>query len=152
MNATGLTPSVCSYGALRRAMRGVGQIYDQALAPAGINTAQFNLLRTIEKLGNPTQSALAADLVMDISALGHTLKPLIRDQLVSLDKDVRDGRRRLITLTPAGKSKVQEARRLWQPTQRNFESVLGNNASKELLTLLDHLASTTFGEAFLPKV
>lgn len=143
-----LTPSACSYGALRRAMRGVGQLYDQALAPSGMNTAQYNLLRTIEKLGRPTQSELATDMVMNLSALGHTLKPLIRDGWITLDKDEQDGRRRLVTLTQHGKEKLQEAQRLWKPTQRRFESVLGTGPSKELLELLDHLASSAFSEAF----
>jgi DNA-binding MarR family transcriptional regulator len=148
MDEKALTQSVCAYGALRRTMRGVGQLYDQALAPSGMNAAQFNLLRGIEKLGRPTQSELAADLVMDLSALGHTLKPLIRDELISLDKDARDGRRRLVTLTPLGREKLREARRLWKPTQRRFESVLGADASRDLLALLDQLASKEFSDAF----
>src|ERR1700761_7984703 len=99
MSTNALTRSACSYGALRRAMRGVGQLYDQALAPTGINAAQYNLMRSIEKLKSPTQSELAVDLVMNISALGHTLKPLIRDGWVLMDRDPEDGRRRIITLT-----------------------------------------------------
>jgi DNA-binding MarR family transcriptional regulator len=144
-----LTSSVCSYGALRRAMRSVGQLYDQALAPAGINTAQFNLLRTVEKLGNPTQSELAADMVMDLSALGHTLKPLIRDGFLSLEKDTDDGRRRIVQLTRDGSDKLKEARLYWKPTQRRFESTVGATESRRLLALLDHLASPVFRETFL---
>ncbi|BAN26434.1 transcriptional regulator MarR family [Caballeronia insecticola] len=132
-------------------MRGVGQLYDQALAPAGINAAQYNLLKTVEKLGAPTQSELAADIVMNLSALGHTLKPLIRDGWVLLDKDPADGRRRLITLSPNGRAKLKEAQRLWKPTQRRFERVLGANPTKELLALLDHLASQDFNEAFADR-
>jgi DNA-binding MarR family transcriptional regulator len=143
-----LSSSACSYGALRRAMRGVGQLYDQALAPAGINAAQFNLLRSIEKLKTPTQSELATDLVMNLSALGHTLKPLVRDGWVLLDKDPDDGRRRLVTLTEDGRIKLNEAKQLWRPTQRRFESVLGAEETKRLIMLLDHLASDHFGETF----
>ncbi|CAG9229825.1 Transcriptional regulator, MarR family [Paraburkholderia sabiae] len=143
-----LTSSVCGYGALRRAMRSVGQLYDQALAPTGINTAQFNLLRTVEKLGNPTQSELASDMVMDLSALGHTLKPLIRDGFLSLEKDPGDGRRRIVTLTKDGRDKLKEAKLFWKPTQRRFESTVGTAASNELLALLDHLASPAFRETF----
>src|ERR1700754_4268018 len=125
MSTNALTRSTCSYGALRRAMRGIGQLYDQALAPSGLNAAQYNLLRTIEKLGTPTHSVLAADMVMDLSALGHTLKPLVRDGWITLDKDRNDGPRRIVTLTEEGKGRLQEAKRLWKPVQRRFESVLG---------------------------
>jgi len=130
-------------------MRGIGQLYDQALAPTGINAAQYNLLRSIEKLKVATQSELAAELVMNLSALGHTLKPLIRDGLVLLDKDPSDGRRRLVILTEEGRMKLREAQRLWRPTQKRFEAVLGGEETRRLLTLLDHLASTDFSEIFL---
>lgn len=129
-------------------MRSVGQLYDQALAATGINTAQFNLLRTVEKLGNPTQSELAGDMVMDLSALGHTLKPLIRDGFLSLNKDPNDGRRRIVMLTKEGGGKLKEARLLWKATQRRFESTVGTAESKELLAFLDYLASPDFREAF----
>lgn len=144
-----LSTSVCSYGALRRAMRGVGLLYDQALAPAGINAAQYNLLRSIERLKAATQSDLAAELVMNLSALGHTLKPLVRDGWVALNKDPDDGRRRLVTLTSDGRIKLREAQQLWRPTQKRFEAVLGGEETRRLLTLLDHLASTDFSDIFL---
>jgi DNA-binding MarR family transcriptional regulator len=148
MNNDALTPSACSYGALRRATRGISQLYDQALAPIGLNAAQYNLLRTIEKLGTPTHSELAADMVMDLSALGHTLKPLIRDGWIALDRDPNDGRRRLVALTREGKRKLREAQQLWRPVQRRFESMLGADRTKGLLALLDQLASSDFNEAF----
>jgi DNA-binding MarR family transcriptional regulator len=126
----------------------MGQIYDQALAPTGINAAQFNLLRTVERLGNPTQSELAGDMVMDLSALGHTLKPLIREGFLSLEKDANDGRRRIVTLTNDGRNKLKEAASHWKPIQRRFESTVGVAASSQLLALLDHLASPVFREKF----
>ncbi|WP_186124255.1 MarR family winged helix-turn-helix transcriptional regulator [Burkholderia gladioli] len=147
MNVRPLTPSVCSYGALRRATRGISQQYDQALEPAGINAAQYNLLRAVQRLGAPTQSELAAEVVMDLSALGHTLKPLIRDSWITLDKDPEDNRRRLISLTPEGRERLRHARRLWKPVQQRFEAFLGKQETQDLLALLDHLASGSFDQA-----
>ncbi|WP_246792872.1 MarR family winged helix-turn-helix transcriptional regulator [Burkholderia perseverans] len=147
MTVRPLTPSVCSYGALRRATRGISDQYDQALAPAGINAAQFNLLRAIERLGAATQSELAHEVVMDLSALGHTLKPLIRDGWITLEKDAADSRRRLIAMTPDGSHRLRAALRLWKPVQKRFEAYLGQPETKTLLALLDHLASGGFGEA-----
>jgi DNA-binding MarR family transcriptional regulator len=144
-----LTSSACSYGALRRAMRSMGQLYDQALAPTGINAAQFNLLRAVEKLGNPTQTELSGDMVMDLSALGHTLKPLIREGFLNLAKDTNDRRRRIVMLTKDGRDKLKEAKSYWKPTQRRFESAVGTATSNQLLGLLDYLASPDFREIFL---
>ncbi|WP_239482765.1 MarR family transcriptional regulator [Paraburkholderia sp. C35] len=127
----------------------MGQLYDQALAPTGINIAQFNLLRTIDLLGTPTQSELAGDVVMDLSALGHTLKPLIREGYLSIEKDENDGRRRIVILTKEGRDKLKEAMLYWKPTQRRFELTLGRAASAQLIELLDHLASPAFHEKFM---
>jgi len=143
-----LTPSVCNYAALRRATRGIGQLYDQALAPCGLNAAQYSLLNAIARLKSASQSQLAADLVMDLSALGHTLKPLIRDGFVATLPDETDPRKRRIALTPVGTAKLKEAAKLQSPVQGRFETVLGREKAGALRLLLDHLASGSFSEKF----
>ena len=139
-----ITASTCNHGALRRAARGVAQLYDQTLAPSGLNATQYNLLSAIERLKKPTQSELAADLVMDLSALGHTLKPLIRDGLVGTRPDELDGRKRRVILTRAGMARRHAAEALWRSAQRRFEAVHGRKESAALRRLLDVLASTSF--------
>ena len=54
----------------------------------------------------PTLRDLANDIVMDLSALGHTLKPLIRDGYVALVPDKEDGRLKHATLTNAGQKEA----------------------------------------------
>jgi DNA-binding MarR family transcriptional regulator len=49
---------------------------------------------------------IAGALIMDLSALGHTLKPLIRDGYVETVADKDDHR---IRLTKAGEKKLAEA-------------------------------------------
>jgi DNA-binding MarR family transcriptional regulator len=142
------TRSVCSYGALRRAMRGVGQLYDQALLQSGINASQYNVLSAIRRLHQPSQSELAEELVMDLSALGHTLKPLVRDGFVALERDALDGRKRRVVLTREGQDKFDEAHELWKPAQKNFDAALGAVAGKEFREMLDHLVSHDFGSAY----
>jgi DNA-binding MarR family transcriptional regulator len=146
--STTLTLSVCNYGALRRATRGLGQLYDEALRGSGINAAQYNLLSAISRLDAPTQGELAADMVMDLSALGHTLKPLIRDGWVETRKDEIDARKRRIALTRTGETKRREADALWRSAQRRFENLVGRSVSKELRQLLDQIASPDFAEQF----
>jgi DNA-binding MarR family transcriptional regulator len=143
-----LTPSVCSYGALRRATRGIGQLYDSVIGLAGINAAQYNLIHTISRLGTPTQSELASEMVMDLSALGHTLKPLIRDGFVASRKDSTDARKRRITLTKTGEAKLREAEVLWKRAQKRFDSLVGRTATKEFWEMLDQIASPEFAEQF----
>ncbi|MFM0339892.1 MarR family winged helix-turn-helix transcriptional regulator [Paraburkholderia fungorum] len=103
-----------------------------------INAAQYNLLCAISRLDVPTQS--------DLSALGHTLKPLIRDGVVESRKDDEDARKRRIALTEAGETKLHDAEALWKLAQRRFASLLGRTVSKELRELLDQIASPDFAE------
>jgi DNA-binding MarR family transcriptional regulator len=144
---TSLSPSVCNYAALRRATRGIGQLYDQALAPSGLNAAQHGLLNTISRLKNPSQSDLATELVMDLSALGHTLKPLIRDGYVQMTEDVIDKRKRRVALTFTGVAKLRDTAKLQKLAQNRFEAMLGKGEAGALRAVLDHLSSGVFGVA-----
>jgi DNA-binding MarR family transcriptional regulator len=149
MKDSSLTPSACNYAALRRATRGIGQLYDQALAPCGLNAAQFSLLNGIKRFkGKPSQSDLAAELVMDLSALGHTLKPLIRDGFVDVIPDATDGRKKRIVLTAAGKTKLAEAARLQKSVHQRFERAAGREEAEAFRAMLDRLASPEFAADF----
>ena len=74
----------CNNTALRKATRRVSQLYDSVLAPTGLRSTQRSILLNIARFGSPTMGELAASLVLDRSALGHNLKPLVRDGLIVL--------------------------------------------------------------------
>src|ERR1700675_3066517 len=79
--------NACTCGSLRKASRRISQFYDTALAPVGIKSTQFSILSEVDrrKLEGPlTMCELATAMVMDRSTLGHNLKPLERDDLVTL--------------------------------------------------------------------
>src|SRR5215472_3395337 len=92
--------SRCHCTALRKASRRISQLYDVALAPSGLKTTQRAILAQIGRSQPTTVGALAEALVMDAGALAHTLKPLERDELVSIDVDREDRRNRVVSLTP----------------------------------------------------
>ncbi len=79
---------------------------------------------------------LAKALVMDRSALGHNLRPLERDAYIALQESDADRRRRHVILTPQGKAKFKEAKRLWQTAQDRFNAVFGKAAAADLRTTL----------------
>src|ERR1700739_317965 len=82
----------CNCTALRKASRRISQLYDAALAPSGLKTTQRAILAQIRRSEPTTVGNLAEALVMDAGALAHTLKPLERDGLVSIDV-AREARR-----------------------------------------------------------
>jgi DNA-binding MarR family transcriptional regulator len=140
--------SLCNNAALRRAARRLGQLFDDVLAPSGLRTTQHGLLAQIEVMGSPALGELAEIMVMDASALSHTLGPLTRDGLVSFVVDDRDRRRRRIVLTEAGKARLEQSTKLWSEAQARFERVFGVEKAAALRDVLVGLASPGFAEAY----
>lgn len=138
----------CTNAAIRRASRRLGQLYAEILAPAGLRTTQYTLLAQIKLLGEPTLRELAGAMVMDLSALGHTLKPLERDGFLSLVPDKVDRRARRARLTPKGLAKLAEATALWHKAQSRFDAEFGARKSVALRQALDLISSEDFAERF----
>ena len=141
--------SVCNCTALRKATRRVSQLYDSALEPCGLRTTQRSILMQIARSGNPPSlGELAEALVMDRGALTHTLKPLERDRLVEIRVDPEDRRNRLVALTAAGRSKIEESTVLWKRAQAGFETAFGVAKSAALREALEFVVSEDFVAAF----
>ena len=85
---------------------------------------------------------------MDLSALGHTLKPLIRDGFLILEPDDKDRRVKRVALTKLGKAKLSQTRKLWAKAQQRFEQVFGEKRAAQLRAVLADLSSETFRQAF----
>jgi len=138
----------CSCTALRKASRRVSQLYDAALSRSGLSINQRGILAHIGRSVPLTVGQLAEALVMDPGALAHTLKPLERDGLTTASVDPNDRRRRLITLTPAGRAKLAETDGLWAEAQRSFEAAFSQVESETLRAALQVLVTGKFTDAF----
>jgi DNA-binding MarR family transcriptional regulator len=138
----------CSNTAVRRAARQLGQLYDDCMDESGLKGTQFSLLSQIAASGEPALKQLAEAMVMDLSALGHTLKPLVRDGYVELIPDPRDKRVKRVRLTAQG-SKTQPALLAnWRDAQSRFDRAFGKERSEEIRKALAVIASPEFAEAF----
>lgn len=140
MAITDHEPCVCT--ALRQATRRVSQVYDAALAPAGISVNQFAILVRLGRIGPCAIPALADRLVMDRSTLGHLLRPLAERGFVSLAASERDRRRRTLDLTPDGRALIARAEPLWQAAQDRFEAAYGRHAAHDLRATLAKVTRT----------
>ncbi len=140
--------SRCNYAGLRRAMRRIGQLYDDLLSPVGLRSTQYTLLVHIERMRRPAVTELATEMVMDRSALAHTLQTLQRSGWVTVTPDPLDRRTRRVELTAQGLDKINEAKILWRNGQDRFESVVGTNDAADLRAMMDRLASNAFADAF----
>ena len=136
--------NACTCGSLRKASRRVSQFYDTALAPVGIKSTQFSILAEVDRgslEGPVTMCELAAAMVMDRSTLGHNLRPLERDYLVTLRLSDDDRRKRYVELTKKGKLLLRKSRRLWQRAEGRFETIFGKESAAELREVLLNIAS-----------
>lgn len=138
----GLT--LCNNAALRRAARKLGKFYDDVVEPSGLKATQQGLLYQIHIGDEPAMGAIATSLIMDLSALGHTLKPLIRDGYVETFADPEDRRVKRVRLTPQGLAKLEAAMKLWQIAQQRFEDVVGRDRAEKLRAALDDIAALDF--------
>jgi DNA-binding MarR family transcriptional regulator len=134
--------TLCCATALRKASRRLTQLYDEALAPTGLRSTQLSILAEIARAGRdaPTLSGLAQALVLDRSALGHNLRPLERDGLISLQAGSTDRRQRLVVLTPKGRRALAAAAKRWRLAQARVFAVYGKENADLLRTTLARIA------------
>ncbi|WJN58066.1 MULTISPECIES: MarR family winged helix-turn-helix transcriptional regulator [unclassified Pseudomonas] len=133
-----MLPTQCLCTKLRRASRGVTRIYDEALADVGLNAAQFSLLRYLQRLGQPSISALAEAMGLDRSTLGRNLRVVEGRGLLQLGGGT-DQRSRQVALTDAGVRVLEQGAPLWERAQQELALRLGADKRAELMALLDDL-------------
>jgi DNA-binding MarR family transcriptional regulator len=118
------------------------------LEPSGLKATQCILLTQIYDLGHPTMADLAKILLMDLSAMRHSLGPLIRDGLVLLRVDADDRRVKRVVLTRAGVARFKQAIKLWRKAQDRFEQAFGAARAAQLRSELKVVTSEAFNDAF----
>ena len=138
--------SPCNCGAIRQAARRVTRLYDQALAPAGLRITQYPILSWLSTAGPMTMNVLADRLVMDRATLGHNLRPLESQGLVTMQRGT-DRRSRVVALTEAGARKLIEARPAWHAAQKTFEAAFGADDAAVMRQTMARLARLDFGVA-----
>jgi DNA-binding MarR family transcriptional regulator len=109
----------CACFNLRRAARAITQLYDHALAPAGLRATQFTVLVALARTGAIPFSRLAAALGMDRTTLTRNLGPIQRHGLVAI-RPGPDRRVRLVEMTAAGHKALDDAIPLWSGAQRQI--------------------------------
>ncbi len=124
----------CYCLALRAAARKATALYDETLAPAGLNLAQYGLMRRIERAGAVSLTELGRMAELDRSTVGRNVKVLERLLLVRLSP-AKDQREAAVGLTPAGSEALRRAAPLWEDAQRRVETVLGAGGAEQLRAL-----------------
>lgn len=124
--------STCTSVNLRRAARAVTHILYQHLQPTGLRVGQFGILVNIMKHGATPITDLADILVTDRTTVTRNLALLERDGFVEV-KPGKDKRVREVTLTEAGRAKLEEAYPLWLEAEAGIRERLGGDRWEKTL-------------------
>lgn len=133
---TAVKPQGCTNLKLRQLMRRVAQLYDAEVGKTGLRGTQYSLLSYVVKLGPIRPVDLARTMKVDASTLTRNLRPLLDAGLLAMEPGP-DGRSRLVSATPAGREKRQEAQRRWRVAQESLNARLGPERVVALHALLD---------------
>jgi DNA-binding MarR family transcriptional regulator len=134
----------CACHHLRKAARVVTQLYDAALAPAGIRSTQYPLLVSIAGMEPVSMNDLAAHVVMDRTTLTRNLRPLLDAGLITVRAGI-DRRRREVELTAAGRRTLVYALGLWRQAQGEMRATLGERRMGALLRELSDTVALVGG-------
>ena len=125
----------CHCATMRQAARQVTQLYDRLLAPTGLRVTQYSMLRMVRRHQPVTMQSFAARAIMDRTTLTRALRPLVRDGLVAVEPG-SDARTRIVTITQAGQTLLNESASTWEAAQAEFEHRYGANETRDLRGML----------------
>jgi DNA-binding MarR family transcriptional regulator len=125
----------CTCANLRSAARAVTRLYNQELRSQKIEITQFTILMALERAGEITQGKLGKVLALDSTTLTRMLE-LLRNRGWIQEKEGEDRRFRIIRLTSAGRTKLQQGLPHWKRAQDRLQGALGEQTMKQFGGLL----------------
>jgi DNA-binding MarR family transcriptional regulator len=137
-------PGPCNNTAVRKAARHLTRFYDSCLANVGLRGTQYSILNLLAQRGPTTMSALAEKLTMDRATMGHNLRPLERDGLITISIGLADRREREIALSDLGRVRETEGKKQWLKAQKHFEKEFGAEDALAMRRVMQRIAKMEF--------
>jgi DNA-binding MarR family transcriptional regulator len=95
------------------------------MAETGLRATQYTILSLLASRGPTTMAALADVLSMDRATMGHNVRPLERDGLITIQIGREDRRERELALSTLGAKIEAQSKPSWQKAQARFEKEFG---------------------------
>ena len=133
--------SMCACNQLRRASRGMTQIYDAVVARSGLKVTQLPILVGLGSAGPLPVTTLADALGLDRTTLTRNLKVLETRGLVAERRPRRGRARAHGGADGAGERVLSEALARWEQVQRSVQERFGEQRLRALYAELDELAA-----------
>lgn len=130
----------CACRNLRMTTRVITQYYDKALYASGLKSTQFSLLTNILSRENGISvNELADYAMMDQTTVTRNVEILRKNGYVDVKTEIKDSRKKRITVSEAGKNKLALAMPLWREAQMKLQQSIGQEEYKVFLATLSHL-------------
>ncbi|MFT3866017.1 MAG: MarR family transcriptional regulator [Solirubrobacterales bacterium] len=125
---------------LSRSAARAHQLLAAAFAEAGTRGYHYRLLAALADLGPASQASLGRSTEIDGSDVVAALAQLESEGLVERSPDPDDKRRRVVSITAAGKRRLKELDRVVAIVQTELTAPLSTAEREELVRLLGLLA------------
>ncbi|MDP2709680.1 MAG: MarR family winged helix-turn-helix transcriptional regulator [Solirubrobacteraceae bacterium] len=136
---------MCACHQLRRATRGMTEIYETGMAPSDIKATQLPILVALGSGGDLPVTTLAGMLALDRTTLTRNLKVLEDRRLVRTAEYEDDARVRMVSLTLEGSTVLTGALAQWREVQQVVEAQFGRDRLRALHGELAALAQAVGG-------
>lgn len=130
--------SACYCIVLRKASRRLTSLYDEALAPFGINLAQYSMLKNVARKAPVSLTELGRLLDLDRSTVGRNARVMVRMGLLAMAAG-EDQREQALSPTEEGRDVLARAMPVWERVQEDIEAKLGPQKAEQLQSLLAEL-------------
>ncbi len=125
---------------LSRAARIMQQRLEAALGAYGLTRLSWCVLSGVGLEGLRTPSDIAGNIGVKRPTVSRVLKALAAEGLIRRQSSTQDGRGREVTLTEAGRHRMEMCRPLVAANARHFEGKLSAEQIAALRDLLDRIA------------
>jgi DNA-binding MarR family transcriptional regulator len=132
--------AMCACNQLRRATRGITQLYEAEMAASGVKVTQLPILVGLRSEGDLSVTRLAGALSLDRTTLTRNLGVLEKRGLISMTEDLDDARVRMVSLTSEGERVLSGALARWEGVQDVVEERFGKERLRALYDELTALA------------
>jgi len=127
----------------RSLSRSITELFDEALRPFGLSSAQFVLLSLIGQTVSITRAEIARLQHLERSTLTRNLKSILSEGWAEEVCDNADGRSRPIALTAAGRDLLLSAQPAWLKAQAHANALLGKDGAMALISIADRITHPT---------
>lgn len=134
-NGAALDPPACVLRHVAKTSRAVVAAFDPAFAPLGLTGHQFNLMTTLNANTELSVGTLAGLLGMDASGIPRAIRPLVDQELLTVQRGT-DRRQRVLSLTDAGRQRIARATEVWREVQSELMDTIG---AERWMALIDEL-------------